>query len=182
MAVKGNGKGDSKASTGASGGASTELVIPELTPEDYRNLQTWDDVAALIADKFQGEFVDADKDLGDGFVVLKDKDKLVDAPMWILTWDFHKSELGAAGEFVAARVVANTTRGLRKYIMVDGSTGIYKQLRDHSNLNPTSRAPIKVNYGLRRSDYTVMLPDPNNPGEEKPTPATTYYINTSGEE
>jgi hypothetical protein len=176
MATKDKAEGTTATATATA--KSTDIAIPELTPEDYRNIKNWDDIQTLIADKFDGQFIDAAEDLGDGFNVCREKDILIGAPMWILTYQFHTGDMG---EFVAIRAVANTTKGMRKLIVVDGSTGLCAQLREHDKLNPGNKTPIRVWNGLRRSDYEVDVLNPKTQEMER-TKASTYYLDTSGDE
>lgn len=95
--------------------------------------------------------------------ILEDKSKLVNRPIMLVHWNFYD---GDYGEFVSAWVM--TPEGER-FIVNDGSTGMYAQLRtltDTKNI----RSMLLVKRGLRASDYTYT--DPRGQSH----PARTYYL------
>ena len=122
---------------------------------------------------FGGDVLDASSELGDGFEVLDNKDRVVDVPFVLISWSF--STKGKFGEFVSARLV---TEGNGKYVINDGGTGIYAQLREFTDTHGGRDGGLFVRKGLRKSEYSVDLPDPKT-GEIVPTPAVTYYLSTS---
>lgn len=150
----------------------TGAVVPEVmhdnkpsvfTEDDYRNVQSFEDAAALL-----GDSVDvAEQVLGDGFALLEDKDTLIGVPVILMEWSFNAGDFG---DFVSVRLVAKDGR---KLIMNDGSTGIMAQLRSYTERTGRYHG-LAVRRGLRRSDYT--FPDPTT-GKDKP--AKTYYLDTS---
>lgn len=160
---------------------STEIAKPDLTNEQLRNLQSWEDVQALINAEFGGA-IDAAGELGDGFALLDNKRSLEGIPLIFLTWDFRTStkyqeEVNGEiqpGVFVSARVVAQTPVGLKKYIINDGSTGIRDQLKELT-ARTGRQGGLTAKLGLRASDYDYV------DEKGKKTEATTYYINTSEE-
>lgn len=138
---------------------------------DLLNIQTEADALALLQEV--GYTVEeADKAIGNGFAILPTdhKGRLEGLPLLFLSWRFS---CGDMGEFVSALVLAPTQNGVEKWILNDGSTGIYNQLKAYSE-NTGRYGGLRVKRGLRRSDYTYTDPQTGN---EKP--ATTFYLDTS---
>lgn len=139
-----------------------------FSDDELRNITSLDSIKALIGDKVANA-----TDLGSGFAVLDtdQKRRLVDVPCLFLFWSFH---LGTQGEFVSAHVVTLGANGdvKDKFIINDGSTGIYAQLKEFTDRTGDSQGMF-VPKGLRASDYTYTDDD----GKEKP--ATTFYIDTT---
>jgi len=155
------------------------IVAPKFESAELRSISSFEDAVRLLADKIGQENIHAADELGDGFMLLPDEDKdtLKNIPCLFLTWQFNPE--GKFGEFVSARVVANFGNGnLGRYILNDGGTGIYAQLREFTDANNGTRAGMYARHGLRRSDYMAQIPDPKT-GEIVPTPATTFYIDTT---
>lgn len=112
----------------------------------------------------------ASEELGDGFSLLEssEKDILIGRDMILLDWIFSPGDFDE--EFVSIRLV---TKQGGKFIVNDGGTGIRQQLREYTDR--TGRmAVLRVEKGLRRSDYTF-----NDPTTGKPSAASTYYLDTS---
>ena len=141
---------------------------------DLRNIKSADDVFAL----FEGvgvEAVESFADYGSGFTILQNKDKILDTKFAILEWRFTKSAKFDS-EFVSFACV---TASGEKWIVNDGSTGIYKQLRAITDERisagrPNPQIALRVDGGLRKSDYEQEYVDEN--GEMKTRKATTYYL------
>lgn len=151
------------------GKPSDEVAVPgaEFAVEDLAAIGSFSDALKLVADKLGEENVDiASQEIGDGFKLLDNKDQLCGVAFIAVTWGFH---MGDHGEFVAMKVV--TKDGL-KYIINDGSSGIYEQLIGYSK-KKNKQGGLLCEKGLRRSDYKYT----DESGEEKP--ATTYYLDTS---
>jgi hypothetical protein len=159
---------------------ATDQIGSALSPRDplaadYAELTSFDDAFNLLTQTF-GDVVSAEE-LGDGFSVLDNKDVLEGVPLILLRWDFRVSEevtrkLESGGEvpaeYVSARVM---TRDGRKFIVNDGSTGLYKQLVDFTN-KTERQGGLYVPHGLRKSEYWVETPD----GKKR---AATFYLDTS---
>lgn len=145
-------------------GEITESKRP-FSDAELRNLTTLDGVRALLGDQIAQA-----SDFGNGFAILdaNGKARLVDVPLLFLHWTFNKGDMG---EFVSALVVQTDKMAnvVGKFVLNDGSTGIYRQLRDITTDTGMDRGLFVAN-GLRRSDYTFVDED----GTEKP--ATTFYI------
>jgi hypothetical protein len=117
-------------------------------------------------------------DYGSGFAVIADKDTLLKTPLVLLGWQFRQSkEYGS--EFVTAYVMTKTgERG----ILVDGSTGICRQLREITDTRigrgmPNAQQGLSAPGGLRRSDYETEITKVVK-GEQitETIQATTYYL------
>lgn len=150
---------------------TTDVATTTITPtvESLRELQTFEDAIALATQELNAEIVNS-ADLGDGFALLEDKAALVGKPMMFITWRFS---IGDYGPFVSAHVMVEESKGkYGKYIINDGSTGIYAQLNDLAETKPGQKTLYSPN-GLRRSDFKYV----DSSGESKP--ATTFYIDTS---
>lgn len=162
----------------------------------FNNAPKWDDAALKEMDSFEsaialvqaelgGTIVPA-SELGNGFTVLNGDDKvqLVGLPCLFMGWTFN---LGDQGEFVSATVVAKGAGGsLIKAIVNDGSTGIYKQLRQFTEQSGGKQGGLAAANGLRYSEYYVDT-DPKSPtygdvskvAAEGFKKARTYYIDNS---
>lgn len=152
-------------------GASVANITPQVSDDLLANITSFDDALAVVNDVFGGHVVEADKELGTGFAVLDDKNRLLGVPFVAVKIDQHASELNGGGVFVSLHVV---TQDGRKYILNDGSTGICAQIEELWKRKPELQGlPLMVRRGLRRSDYTYM----DESGKAKP--ATTYYLDTS---
>lgn len=154
----------------AAGEPGTGVAIPATRFDDDALLaiQSFDDAAALLASE-DIPVVAADQVIGNGFAVVNDKGFLCGVPMMLLSWHFNN---GDNGQFVSIHAVANLPGNtLGKYIVNDGSTGIYAQLLKYTEKTGKT-AGLVVKRGLRRSDYTY---DDN--GQTKN--ATTFYLDTS---
>lgn len=156
--------------TGDGSSATVARTVPQVSDDQLAEISSFDDALALINDAFGGVVVEADKTLGNGFAVLDDKNKLIGVPFVAVKIQENKSELNDGGLFVSLFVV---TEDGRKYVVNDGSTGIFAQVQELWKRKPELVGlPIMVRRGLRRSDYTYMDGD-------KAKPATTYYLDTS---
>lgn len=150
--------------------ANNEVAVPTTRFDDEALLaiSSFDDAAALLAEN-DIPIVAADQVIGNGFAIINDKGFLCNVPMMLLSWNFNS---GDNGEFVSINAVANLPGGnLGKYIINDGSTGIYAQLRKYTDRTGKT-AGLIVKRGLRRSDYQY---DDNG----TPKNATTFYLDTS---
>jgi hypothetical protein len=158
------------------GNPTQELMRPQFGTGDMRGIVTFEDAMALM--QSAGISVDdAAEAIGDGFVLLEDKAKLQDVPCLFMTWSFSPGEYGN-GEYVTARVVAKLDNGtVAKYVLNDGSTGIYKQLREYTDMSG-KLGGLAAHGGLKVSNYTKDIFNPKT-GKEEPTAATTVYIDTS---
>lgn len=134
-----------------------------------RDLDTFDAALALAEQEF-GDISDANEVIGSKFLRLKDKRVLVDTPFLVLYVSFPASsrfnnpETGEPARFANAHVI---TEDGRRFIIVDGSTGLYPQLEEWA-LRSGRNGGLLVKGGLRESTYP--LPDGSGEG-------VTYYLN-----
>lgn len=136
----------------------------QFTDEQYRNVESFQDALNLVQSSM-GAAIDA-SDLGNGFALLAtdQKQQLVGVPFIIMDYTFNPSSKSKNGEFATAHVVTETGN---KYILNDGSTGIYQQLK---NLAQTGKVTgVLCKHGLRKSEYE----------NEWTAEGVTYYIDTS---
>lgn len=115
--------------------------------QDLRNVQSYDD-AMQLAEALNETVISISEELGSGFALLDDKDKLVKTPFVIIQWRFTAGDFGG---FVSAAVV---TRGGDKFIINDGSAGIMAQLMELSQRRKRFGG-LSVAAGLRKSQYAT---------------------------
>lgn len=149
-----------------------EANVRILDDDQLRNIGNLEDAFGALSEF--GIVPERFEDYGTGFEQLDsdEKSRLVKTPFMILEWRFNKGDFGSDSEYVAALVV---TKGGEKFIVIDGSSGIYKQLKSVTAqriragiANP--QQGLLVEKGLRRSDYEYV-----NEKNER-LPATTYYL------
>jgi len=131
---------------------------------DLRGITSFDE-AMKAAQKEYGEIVDASTAIGTGFDLMdtEGKDQLVGVPFIVLEMRFNWSE-AYNQEFVSFLAV---TEDGRRFIVNDGSTGVYRQLRTFYD-EWKRPGGLLVKGGLRRSDYPA--------NDERPA-GTTFYLN-----
>jgi hypothetical protein len=142
--------------------------------DTLRNLSSFDQALDLFQNTPDG-IVTADQEMGDGFTVLETgkKRRLIDVPLLFMEWEFYKGDYGDNSEFVAARVLAKFEGGgLGKYILNDGSAGIFRQLKAYTE-KTGRRSGLIARNGLRVSDYEYTDDNGNT------APASTFYIDVS---
>lgn len=104
--------------------------------------------------------------------ILEDKRLLVGRPFVLVHWNFYKSDKiirnGEPSEFVSMWILTPTDE---RYIVNDGSTGIYEQLRALSDEKGIDSG-VLCRHGLRVSEYDYT----DDSGVT--TQAATYYIDT----
>lgn len=122
---------------------------------EMRDIASYEDALAL-ATAVHGDVLDIAQELGTGFALLKDKGKLEDQEFVLIQWRFTAGDF--AKGFVSAALVTKTGD---KYIITDGSTGIFQQLMNLSQ--ETQRfGGVKVPNGVRASRYATC-PDCGRP-------------------
>lgn len=160
--------------------------------EDLQAATTFDEYVALTAEVHGGVIAVHETELGDGFRVADDeaKGRLVGVPIMLMEWSFNA---GDYSDFVSIRLVAQTESGLGKWVVNDGGTGIYKDLKDFTE--KTGRfGGLYCRNGFRVSHYMIgnekgeaKYGEPLNKREVKEymenewkvAPAATYYLDTS---
>lgn len=130
------------------------------SPDDLRDLESFDDFLNKALEDGMPR-ANAEDVWGDGFQQI-DKEELIGVPFVIVSWTFSKSKKFSNAEFVTVRVV---TQDNRKLFFTDGSTGIYKQLK-----NIPQPGVLLCEYGLRKSEYDYK------DEKGKVTRARTYYF------
>jgi len=143
-----------------------ETIEASLTPREKRPVAYTDDVLqnitgfesamALLAQDYSEP--DSLDNYGSGFAILPtdEKARLVSVPMIALQWVFNTGE---NGEFVSAHVV---TKHGERLIINDGSTGIYRQLKDVTDRRLArgvdavrAHNNLFIPHGLKRSEYST---------------------------
>ena len=143
----------------------------ELVPVGAE-VESWNDVQALL------ETPTPDVLVVDDFQKLDDKSQLVNVPFFIKQWWFADSELidpetGEPRQFavlrcLVSRPILTPAGATQKIVLSDGSTGIYRQLRETTQrTGQTSK--MMVRNGLRVSQYTIEL-------EGGSQQAETFYL------
>jgi hypothetical protein len=134
------------------GGA--EIAIPDA---GSREIDSWDEVAQLLAEDPEAVVI------LDDYVKLDDKNQLLNTPFFINRWWFTEGDMTneqgeptgfAVMRIIVSRKVHTPTGESDKVIVTDGSTGIYKQLRQITQKKQQTGAMI-VRHGLRVSQYTT---------------------------
>jgi hypothetical protein len=157
------------------------VVSKTFTDDDLRALTSFEQALALTQ-QTHGEVVDAANVLGNGFVVLdnRNKAKLVGVPVLLMDWQFNA---GNFGRFVSAYLVAKNDDGsIGRWILNDGSKGVAETLAKYTEDTGKSGG-LLVQTGLRSSDYTFCSEcrgavDPFEDSDHRAFhgPATTYYL------
>lgn len=115
----------------------------------------------------RGELITAEDALGNGFTLIKDKDKLLGVSFLALEWRFNASDKFGEGEFVSIYCI---TEDDKKYVINDSGVGICKKLRELSD-RTGQYGPMFVAQGLTVSrDYATTDSNGNT------IMGTTYYI------
>jgi len=128
--------------------------------ELMQSIRSFDDAIALL--ESEGIEVVSSEQFGDGFSVAN-KDSLVGVPFLVLNMRWAD---GDHGEFV---IIHTMTKTGVKSIIVDGSTGIYKQSLEYRRVGKIQG--VFIREGLIRSTYDYT---DEKTGELKP--ATTFYL------
>lgn len=152
---------------------NAEVAIPRVDFDDLAlsEISSFDDALALLA--ADGTVIEHASDvIGNGFTILKDKSLLCGVELLFLGWSFNA---GDNGDFVSCYVVARMpgSKVPSKFIVNDGSTGLYKDLFNYTKKTGRIKG-LHVKNGLTRSDYTYV---DKETGEQRP--ATTFYLDTS---
>lgn len=160
---------------------SQQLAIPLVSDDELAAIGTLGDVFSTVA----REDIQRAQDFGTGFVVLKDKDKLVDTPFAVVKSMFYQSDKyqrdGNASIFVTLFCV--TEKG-EKWILNDGGVGIcdqYRRATERATGQPvvvgdkgapgigTPAKPFFAGTGLARSEYDTVI-------DGRDVHGVTYYI------
>lgn len=118
--------------------------------EQLRSIQTYEDAERLLLEEYGADAISDIGDwIGNGFRVLSKEQKslLVGKPFLILDWSFNTGDMG---QFVSARIMTVGDNG--KFVLNDGSSGIYADLRELTN-RTRKNTGYRVKGGLRVSQY-----------------------------
>lgn len=127
------------------------VSMNDLTDDVMRAIGTTGDAfadAMNIAEQIYGTVPEIAEEIGNGFALLDDKNKLVGTPLVLLKWAFSNGDFGV---FCSAAVV---TKDGGKYIVNDGSTGLCTQLREYS-VNTNRYGGVVAKRGFRESTYST---------------------------
>ena len=140
--------------TAAQESVSTEVAVRNgFSTEELRGIQSFADVQALFAEH-QIQVVDAAEEIGDGFALTDNKDQFIGREMMILSWAFGKGDFGDDSGFVAMRFVVQEANGsVGKYVITDGGTGIYADLKKYTERTGVTGG-MWVKKGFRKSEYS----------------------------
>lgn len=134
-----------------------------------RDLESFDEAFDLLTQEY-GQIEDASRVIGSGFTLLDKtgKARLIGEPFLILHVMFPESMeyRDSEGNPLHYAVAHLMTKDGRKFILIDGGTGIYPQLEEWS-VRTGRQGGLYVGAGLRESTYD--LPDGTGEG-------TTYYL------
>lgn len=142
-------------------GAETSTA---LATAGAREIESFEEVAELLADP------SADVLVVDDYQKLDDKSQLVNVPFFINRWWFTEGDMGefAVLRCITSRPVRTGAGDTTKVVVSDGSTGIFKQLREVTKKTQKTAA-LMVRHGLRVSQYTADT-------ESGPKMAETFYL------
>lgn len=147
-----------------SGNVVANTYNPRIDEDTLRDLTTMDE-ALILAQSLQGaEIADVADLLGTGFEVLnkEEKARLEGREFFLISWSFHPGDNGMFASAIA--VVFDDKGGItERYIVNDGSTGIFAQL-DKLSTRVHRFGNMWVRRGLKRSTYDTC------PDCEKPRP------------
>ena len=158
---------------------NTPAVFDDLA---LARIKTFDDVFSA----FQNANVQPEQiaDYGTGFTVLDDKDRLIGVPFVAVQWRFNYSKEYADGngeplEFVTVTLM---TKHSEKFLINDGGSGIYRQLKRVTALrmddgHPTPQAGMFCADGLTVSRYPYT-----DPVTGKKSTAETFYLSEQREQ
>lgn len=134
-----------------------------------RDLDDFDAAMALLVEEY-GTVEDAEKVIGTGFTLLDKhgKARLVGEPFLVLHVIFpesreYRNDEGSPLHYCVAHIM---TKDGRKFVLIDGGTGVYPQLEEWA-VRTGRQGGLYVGAGLRESTYE--LPDGTGEG-------TTYYL------
>lgn len=155
--------------------------------DDLNAAQTFEDFMNLTVQVHGGVVAAHETELGDGFRVATedDKRKLIGIPLLFMEWGFNA---GDYSDFVSARVVAQGENGISKWVINDGGTGIFAELKGYTE-KTGKWGGLFCRNGLRVSEYTIDADTGKalNKREvteyikagKKTAPAATFYLDTA---
>lgn len=162
--------------------ATAEESTPESTGHDLALIQGVSNEVAKsfnsfsdVAEYFGADNIDdAAQELGDGYALENNKDKLIGVTMVLVDWNFLPGDFKVPdnvdpwpgqGMYSTIRLI---TQDGRKFRISDGSTGIHRQLWEYSQ-ERERQTGLLVRRGLKKSTYS----------NEHSSEAYTYYLDVS---
>lgn len=176
------------------GSAELEYLPPRIDDDDLARIESVEDAVALGEQIYGQQATSVADVIGTGFVKLDDKevDQLVGVRFYVLSWRFSAGEYGDESEFVSVQLI--TAKGGEKFIITDGGSGIYTQLKRITK-DTGQYGHLWVDRGIRTSDYKYCERDTCRRALSKREemnnrcaqcgsgsaviPATTRYLDTS---
>lgn len=156
--------------------AETTPTVPMIADntDAMRAIDSFEAAMQTLADA--GVALVKSSDYGDGFVLCKDKSRVVGVPFVIMGCRYADGDY--ARQFVILHIV---TKSGEKLILTDGSTGVRDQTKEWAA--STKRGTVVgtvVEDGLQKSEYTYCEKHENAANVCKcggpMTPATTFYL------
>lgn len=126
---------------------TTAIAIPDVTDEMLRSVATLDDAVRLVTELYGEAPISAADHLGNGFMMVEEKDHLLSRPMLILA---TKNHLGDWGQFSSVFAMMMDTQD--RVIFNDGSTGVHYNIQELVERTGRTGGWI-VKNGLRKSEY-----------------------------
>lgn len=126
---------------------SAAIAIPDVTDEMLRGVGSLEDAMRLATELYGVAPESAADHLGNGFMMVDDKDHLLNRPMLVLA---TKTHLGDWGEFCSVFAVMGDNND--RVIFNDGSTGVFYNVRELTERTGRPGGWI-VARGLRKSEY-----------------------------
>lgn len=158
-----------KATASARETVDETVASVSFSDAELRGISSFEDALRLAEEKY-GDVIDAAEEIGSGFVMLDNKDKLVGEPFVILSFAFPEGDFldenGNPGHYAVVRLV---TKHGDRLVLTDGSHGIYQQLEDF-HIRSGRTGGLLVSGGLRKSEYKTEV----NGVMQR---AVTYYLN-----
>lgn len=175
---------------GEEGKKSAELVVPRVfSDDDLSEVDSWETAMSFVDSAFEGGAINAAEELGTGFRIADEDDKLklCDVPLLFMQWTFNPGDYGE--DYVSCNVVQRYDNGsIAKWIVNDGSTGLCAELKAYTKKTGRSGG-LGAPKGLRVSKYYIDAETkvPLTKAEvaeaistkRKIVPAHTFYLNTS---
>lgn len=156
--------------------------------ETLSQIDSFEAAVALVSANYgKGELIEQVADYGTGFMVLVDNSKLIGVPFVIVQWAFNEGDFGlfASAEIVTKSPITDNGITGSKWIVNDGSTGIFRQLQSVTHARTRAgradtHAGLAVPRGLTKTEYFFNEDTKETaarPGEGKGwKPASTHYL------
>lgn len=123
-----------------------QRTAPKYDMATRMNLQTFEDAIRL---GMEHGIVVSSEEMGDGFMPIPDVDMLIGLPFVIVDWHYGKNKKYGT-DFIIIRLI---TKHNEKYMMIEGSTGIMRQLQMYEQLAEQKIGTYRCMKGLSKSEY-----------------------------